>query len=165
MTSRTARSDSTAPTGLPGKFKISEVSRTPQMPRANAAKGVFFEPSLRIFSAIPGIVRSQMVSVASGVISRSAMPVPPVVTMRRACLASLIKAAWIWVESSGTSSRPVTWKPEVARSSATAGPEASWRSPRAQESLTVITAAEKIVGGLTLVVEEDVFFLFRIPTG
>src|SRR5450432_3423494 len=37
---------------------------------------------------------------------------------------------------------------------ATAGPEASLRSPRAQESLTVSTAARKVSG-----VEEDIFFL------
>src|SRR5438128_11204400 len=38
---------------------------------------------------------------------------------------------------------------------ATAGPERSLRSPRAQESLTVRTAARKVSG-----VEEDIFFLF-----
>src|SRR5450432_4417966 len=40
---------------------------------------------------------------------------------------------------------------------ATAGPEVSLRSPRAQESLTVSTAARKVSG-----VEEDIFFLFTL---
>src|SRR5258707_845859 len=40
---------------------------------------------------------------------------------------------------------------------ATAGPEASLRSPRAQESLTVSTAARNVSG-----VEEDIFFLLAL---
>src|SRR5271170_5555295 len=42
------------------------------------------------------------------------------------------------------------------RSSPTAGPETSARSPRAHESLTVITAAVRLSG-----VEEDIFFFLR----
>jgi hypothetical protein len=50
------------------------------------------------------------------------------------------------------------------RVSATAGPERSTRSPRAQESLTVTTAAVEVSG-----VEEDIFFflpgLSGVPLG
>src|ERR1700722_528405 len=45
------------------------------------------------------------------------------------------------MESSGTVSSLTTSNPDFCKSSATAGPETSTRSPRAQESLTVITAA------------------------
>src|ERR1700691_1931357 len=79
--SSTACSDSTAPLGLPGTFKISVLPRTPHTPRLRAANGVFFKPSLRMRSPTPSIRRSQIASVASGVTSRTAIPVPPVVTM------------------------------------------------------------------------------------
>src|SRR5271166_423382 len=50
-------------------------------------------------------------------------------------------------------------KPDFFRTSTTAGPERSTRSPREQESLTVTTAAVKTTE--PSVVEEDIFFLFR----
>src|SRR5580704_3738763 len=56
--------------------------------------------------------------------------------------------------SSGTTSVPMTAKFLFLRSSPTAGPERSARSPLAQESLTVTTAAVIPSG-----VEEDIFFL------
>src|SRR5205814_1146886 len=66
----TASSDSTAPFGLPGTFRITECPRTPHIPRLSAEKGVFFEPSSRMRSATPSTIRSQMARVASGVTSR-----------------------------------------------------------------------------------------------
>src|ERR1700693_3936916 len=51
--------------------------------------------------------------------------------------------------------------PDFFKTSTTAGPETSTRSPRAQESLTVTTAAVKTTE--PSVVEEDIFFLFRPP--
>src|SRR5271165_1911135 len=56
-------------------------------------------------------------------------------------------------------------KPDFFRTSTTAGPEKSTRSPREQESLTVTTAAVRGAGvGRPAVdasaVEEDIFFLF-----
>src|SRR5947207_8635671 len=49
-------------------------------------------------------------------------------------------------------------KPALRRASATAGPERSDRSPRADESLTVSTAAVRLSA-----VEEDIFFFPRSP--
>src|ERR1700691_975878 len=69
------------------------------------------------------------------------------------------------MESSCTICRATTRKPDFFRTSATAGPERSARSPRAQESLTVTTAAVKITGSVSSAIEEDIFFLFRPPTG
>src|SRR5579864_2165517 len=81
------------------------------------------------------------------------MPVPPVVTTKRACTLRRIRASRIADSSSGTTSRAAMRKPFFSRAAATAGPPRSSRSPRADESLTVITAAVK--SG----VEEDIFFL------
>src|SRR5580692_1939894 len=70
--------------------------------------------------------------------------------------------------SSGTTSVPISEKFLFLRSSPTAGPETSARSPLAQESLTVMTAAvislsvEPGVEGSGVKlsgVEEDIFFL------
>src|SRR4029077_837675 len=65
--------------------------------------------------------------------------------------------------SSGTTSVPMTAKFFFLRSSATAGPERSTRSPREQESLTVTTAAlipsaVEVRGVEPLGIEEDIFF-------
>src|SRR5947207_15085433 len=49
-------------------------------------------------------------------------------------------------------------KPALRRASATAGPERSDRSPRADESLTVSTAAVRLSA-----VEEDIFFFPHSP--
>src|SRR6266849_7043564 len=60
-------------------------------------------------------------------------------------------AAW----SSGTISVATTAKLRCCRMFATAGPDTSARSPRAEESLTVRTAAVRTSG-----VEEDIFLFF-----
>ena len=54
---------------------------TPHRPRLNAASGVCFDPSARMRSASPSTSRSHTICVASGVTSRAASPVPPVVTI------------------------------------------------------------------------------------
>src|SRR5271167_770956 len=54
------------------------------------------------------------------------------------------------MESSGTTSREVTTKESFCRSCATAGPERSSRSPRAQVSLTVTTAAVRRCGSVII---------------
>src|ERR1700727_1810175 len=56
--------------------------------------------------------------------------------------------------SSGTTSRTATRKPCLSRNCETAGPDRSCRSPRAQESLTVTTAAVSSTGSA---IEEDIF--------
>src|SRR2546425_6254664 len=60
--------------------------------------------------------------------------------------------------SSGTVSVATTEKWRFLRTLATAGPERSARSPRAEESLTVRTAAVRASG-----VEEDIFFFLCFP--
>src|SRR5712692_1979698 len=60
--------------------------------------------------------------------------------------------------SSGTISVATTENLRFLRACATAGPERSARAPRAEESLTVRTAAVKASG-----VEEDIFFFLCFP--
>src|SRR5216684_8309619 len=148
---------STAPDGLPGRFRTKDVPQTPQTPRLNRAKGVFFSPSRRIRSATPSSILPQTERVASGVTSRAEMPVPPVVTTSRAFRASSTIAFWIPPWSSATTLVSMMAKWCSCRVRATAGPDTSLRSPRAQESLTVRTAARKVSG-----VEEDIFFLLAL---
>jgi len=64
-----ASNDSAAPFGLPGRFTISALPLTPHTARLNAAKGVFFAPSLRMRSDMPGSRRSHTALVASGVLT------------------------------------------------------------------------------------------------
>ena len=68
--------------GEPGRLTINVPERMPQTPREIMAIGVCLSVSLRMASARPGASRSITASVASGVLSRGAKPVPPVVTMR-----------------------------------------------------------------------------------
>ena len=63
--------DSIAPFGEPGKLTISTAPQVPARLRDKGAKRVAFRPSLRIISPMPGISRSRMARVASGVTSRS----------------------------------------------------------------------------------------------
>src|ERR1051326_2148471 len=144
--SKTARSDSTAPFGLPGKLRISARPHTPHTARLNAASGVCFAPSARMRSGIPSTIREQTARVASGVTSRSAMPVPPVVTTRSHSFAKRRNSSAILVSLSGTTS-VFTTSNRPASSLATAGPERSSRLRAAEESLTVNTAA---VGSLPI---------------
>src|SRR5579863_10712782 len=83
------------------------------------------------------------------------MPVPPVVTISLARSAAERIACRIATCSSGTVAVPTIANLCFLRTSATAGPERSVRSPRAQESLTVMTAALSVSG-----VEEDIIFFF-----
>src|SRR5271166_547811 len=64
------------------------------------------------------------------------------------------------MESSGTISRAAIRKLSFSKTCATAGPDSSVRSPRAQESLTVTTAARKNSGVSISAVEEDIFLFF-----
>src|SRR5580700_988303 len=72
------------------------------------------------------------------------------------------------MESSCTICVATTRNPSFFKISTTAGPETSTRSPRAQESLTVTTAAVSTAGpgfpcDEASIVEEDIFFLFPPP--
>ena len=81
-TSSTAPRLSRTPFSLPGRLMISVRPRTTATARLSIAFGVCRMPSARIASAMPGARRSATSSVASGVTSRAARPVPPVVRMR-----------------------------------------------------------------------------------
>jgi len=135
----TAFSDSTAAFGLPGRFRINDEPQMPHRPRLRAARGVFFAPSLRMRSGMPSTRRPQTARVASGVTSRAAMPVPPVVTISGNAAARRRNAASSVAWSSGTTSILSTTKWFFCKSSRTAGPERSERVPEETESLMVRT--------------------------
>ena len=69
--------------GLPGKLIISAPPLMPAVCRDKIAVGTTLSEVARISSPKPGIIFSQTCSVASGVTSRTAGPVPPVVTIRQ----------------------------------------------------------------------------------
>lgn len=69
--------------GLPGKLSIKLLPLIPAVQRDNMAVLTYFKLIDRIYSPKPGIIFSHTASVASGVTSRGAGPVPPVVTMKQ----------------------------------------------------------------------------------
>jgi len=137
-----ASSDSTAPLGLPGRFKISDRWRTTATPRESMAAGVTSAPFRRISSASPGITFSPISRVASGVLSRGPSPVPPVLrtksTVRES--ASFRKFNRTCSGSSEHFCAETISQPSSRQRWTTAGPERSTRSPLATESLMVRTA-------------------------
>lgn len=68
--------------GLPGRFRMRLLPLMPAVCRDKIAVGTYFREMARIFSPNPGIILEQTASVASGVLSRGAGPVPPVVTTK-----------------------------------------------------------------------------------
>src|SRR5690349_8285480 len=138
----TASSDSAAPLGLPGRFTMSVLCRTAAAPRERMAVGVCSNPLRRISSEIPGTIRSATACVASGVLSRGPMPVPPVVstTSTRPESASSRNCSRIPAGSSEIRNDTVTSQPSPRQAATTAGPEASSRSPLATVSLMERTA-------------------------
>ncbi len=143
--STTASRDSAAPRGFPGRFRTNDFSRTPQSARLRAAMGVFLAPSKRMRSAMPSSRRLQTARVASGVTSRCG-DAGSAGRHYQAGLAGEANDAPAELAAdrrrrfqSRRSANFFRW-----RTSATAGPERSARSPRAEESLTVRTAAVRI---------------------
>ena len=61
---------------------IKDLLRIPALCLESIAVGTYFKLSKRISSPKPGIILSHTASVASGVTSRSAGPVPPLVTIK-----------------------------------------------------------------------------------
>src|SRR5690349_4981983 len=118
------------------------VRLTAAVPRERTAVGVCSNPLRRISSEIPGTMRSAMACVASGVLSRGPMPVPPVVskTSRRPESASSRNCWRIPAESSEIADSRATSHPSPRQAATTAGPERSSRSPLATLSLIVRTA-------------------------
>jgi|GEM_PF-605453 len=133
---------SRAPLSLPGKFTMSAVPRVAACARDNGAIAVFCNDATRITSPNPGTTFSHTLHVASGVTSRAAIPVPPVVTTNRAPspVAASIASAMPSM-SSDTTTIASTSYPLAARISRTAGPDVSTRSPREAASEQVMTRA------------------------
>src|SRR6185312_13918289 len=129
----------------------------PHTPRLRTANSVFFSPSRRMRSEIPSSILPHTARVASGVTSRAEIPVPPVVATNRALRASSTIAFWIAAWSSATTRVSITEKWCCSNTCTTAGPDTSLRSPRAQESLMVSTAARKVSG-----IEEDIFLFLGL---
>src|SRR5581483_4090416 len=156
-----ASSDSTAPFGDPGRFTIKTLPRVPATPRESAASGVERRPVARITSAKQGISRSITDRVASGVTSRKAIPVPPVVKTAdtRPESARSARRPPIAAASSGRTSSTETRQPSCSSRSRTAGPEMSERVPLCAESLMVSTAASIIRSALASGLFEQVHIL------
>jgi len=144
---RTAVIDSTAAVGLPGTFTIKAEPRIAHTPRLKAASGVFLAPSDRMRSAMPSMILSATARVASGVTSRAAMPVPPVVTIRLVVSLNWMSDASICARSSGSTFAAMMRRPACSSAATTAGPDLSGRSPAAERSLMVSTAAVNCIGG------------------
>ena len=94
-----------------------------------------------MYSGIPSTIRSHTARVASGVTSRGATPVPPVVITSCAFSHARISAASIRGCSSGTTSASTTSYFWVVSSADNLGPVRSWRLPSKLESLMVRTAS------------------------
>src|SRR5437016_3082449 len=116
--------------------------RTPAVPRESTAVAVRSRPLRRISSESPGTIRSATAWVASGVLSRGPMPVPPVVrrTSTRPESATARYCSRIFAGSSETRNDEVTSQPSPRQNATTAGPDKSSRSPLVTESLIVRTA-------------------------
>src|SRR5438270_571062 len=121
---------------------MSVLCRTAAVPRESTAVGVCSSPLRRISSEMPGTMRSATACVASGVLSRGPMPVPPVVskTSTRPESASSRKRSRIPAGSSEIGVAAVTSQPSPRQAATTAGPERSSCSPLATLSLIVRTA-------------------------
>lgn len=129
--------------GCPGRLTNRDDPRIPAVCRLRIAVGTFSKETFRISSPNPGIIFSHTSWVASGVTSRGAGPVPPVVMIRQHCSSShilCISAAMICRSSetirySGDHGETSTSR----RYSQIAGPPRSSYSPRLARSETVST--------------------------
>jgi len=129
--------------GLPGRFTIKHVPRIPAVCRERIAVGTYCRLTWRISSPKPGIIFAHTTSVASGVMSRRAGPVPPVVTMSEqpSVSANSINVAATKSVSSGTM-REISVHSLVMclpRYSRIAGPPKSSYTPCDARSETVTT--------------------------
>src|SRR6202035_1631460 len=83
MAGNTASRQSRMALGLPGRLTISDLPRMPAICRDRIAVGTTFSDTARMSSPKPSSSFSHTASVASGVTSRRAGPVPPVVHTRQ----------------------------------------------------------------------------------
>src|SRR5262245_49448956 len=139
--------------GAPGKLTMSVLPRTPAVARESIQLGVCSREASRIASAMPGASRSMTSTVASGVTSVGARPVPPVVTPSAQLSSS---AQWrsrsaMVSRSSGTISEPASSSPIEPIHSTSAGPLSSAAAALNREVLTVMAAARTSAGGLVAV--------------
>lgn len=129
---------STAPPGEPGVLMTRQRPTTPASARDSRPLG----PDRRIASASPGARRSMIPNVASGVTSRGANPVPPVVTITPVKCSLMARSAAVTGSTpSGETARSTTSKPAELRQSTSAVPERSSARWLATESETVSTFA------------------------
>src|SRR5260370_12017896 len=141
MAGKTARRQSRMALGFPGKFTSSDLPRTPATWRERMAVGTNFSDRARICSPNPSSSLSQTASVASGVTSRRAGPVPPVVTTRQhpSRSHSSLKVDSINGRSSGIRRGTASQGHDriSVKHCRIAGPPRSWYSPRLARSDTV----------------------------
>ena len=146
--------------GRPGRFTTSAPPQTPAVCLERIAVGTCTSDTCRISSPNPGSILAQTCSVASGVTSRGAGPVPPVVTTRQQPSAASfwMALAIAWASSATTISRGVHGDASTsARYSRIAGPPSSGYSPRLTRSETVRIPIRAGIGTL----QERVF---QLPT-
>ncbi len=138
---KTASRHSEIAAGFPGRLTTRQAPMIPAVCRERIAVGTLPSETARICSPNPGSMQRHTDSVASGVTSRAAGPVPPVVTIRLQDSASSTMAAAIASCSSGTSLRSGLHSEIRTRSSqdSIAGPPRSSYSPRLARSETVST--------------------------
>ena len=77
----TASKFSSAALGLPGRFIMRDLFLMPAAALDKIERSVYFIVSILMASGMPGTIFSHTATVASGVTSLGAKPVPPVVTM------------------------------------------------------------------------------------
>lgn len=147
-----------APRGEPGRLTMSDRFRVPATDLDNTEYFVCSSPFERISSEIPGISRCKMPRVASGVTSRKATPVPPVVKISEISFwsAHSCNCAAIFAASSGTIAVVTTDQFSSWQQRQSAGPDSSGRVPRAEESLTV-----KIATRIMVLLFDDTFQICR----
>lgn len=131
---------------LPGKLMTRDFPQIPAVCLLRIAVGTCSTVAVRIRSPKPGSIFLQAFSVASGVTSRGAGPVPPVVRTRSHVDESLTMASVIESSSSGTihvlrAGGPVKWLTTYLH---TSGPPLSTYSPRDARSDTVKTPTQPV---------------------
>ncbi len=99
MAGKTASRFSLIALGFPGRLRIKVLPLIPATCLERIAVGTYWRDAVLICSPKPGSIFSQTASVASGVTSRKAGPVPPVVMTRLQFLASAISMRVDWITS------------------------------------------------------------------
>jgi len=96
-----------------GRFTTIVFPRMPATLRESSARRVFSAPAARMCSGSPGMSRSRIAAVASGVTSRGPNPVPPVVRIRSASFESAVsfRTASIAARSSGRTAEATILQP------------------------------------------------------